>query len=393
MSVRRPRRRRGGRWARMTGDGTRNAARTRHSFPRRTPRTSPIGPTTLVARIHPPAGASSRRERETRRAARAGRAVSAIAVGPSADRYVRRFLAFERTGRGRPGWHWPSLLFPGVWAFYRKMWLTGRRLRAAAGRGRARVRRALAHVRREADVRVDRVARSLAVWILPGVAARALRRLPALRARARRSSGTAERGAKSARDAVQRLAELAPTSTWPRLAWAAARWSSSRARWWSRLRAAYVDLGIRAQRRAGAAVGARRSRTRSRPTWYVGPPAAAAVRPRRRPRAPGRGADRRPRRRPGQRPRERRAWCRRARARRRARSCWRRAATRRITCGGCASRWTFRRATCRRSAAADAASGPAIRVHCVVRRDPRRKVRADRRLPTPRVVAAPARAA
>lgn len=48
-----------------------------------------------------------------------------IATGPHADRYVPRFLAFERAGRAKPGWHWPAFLAPPVWAFYRKLWTEG----------------------------------------------------------------------------------------------------------------------------------------------------------------------------------------------------------------------------------------------------------------------------
>jgi hypothetical protein len=48
-----------------------------------------------------------------------------IAIGPSADYYGPRFVAFERAGRGKAGWHWPALFAPAVWAFYRKLWGVG----------------------------------------------------------------------------------------------------------------------------------------------------------------------------------------------------------------------------------------------------------------------------
>jgi hypothetical protein len=48
-----------------------------------------------------------------------------VAIGPGADRYAPRFLAFERTGRPSTGWHWPSLLMPSLWAFYRRLWVPG----------------------------------------------------------------------------------------------------------------------------------------------------------------------------------------------------------------------------------------------------------------------------
>ncbi len=48
-----------------------------------------------------------------------------IAIGPSADYYGPRILAFERAGHGLAGWHWPALFAPAVWAFYRKLWIAG----------------------------------------------------------------------------------------------------------------------------------------------------------------------------------------------------------------------------------------------------------------------------
>jgi Protein of unknown function (DUF2628) len=48
-----------------------------------------------------------------------------VAVGPNADYYVKRFVKFERTGRSAPSWHWPAFVLPGLWAFYRKLWLYG----------------------------------------------------------------------------------------------------------------------------------------------------------------------------------------------------------------------------------------------------------------------------
>lgn len=48
-----------------------------------------------------------------------------VAVGPAADYYVPRFMRFERGGLALPGWHWPAMLAPAVWAFYRKLWMAG----------------------------------------------------------------------------------------------------------------------------------------------------------------------------------------------------------------------------------------------------------------------------
>jgi hypothetical protein len=132
-----------------------------------------------------------------------------IAVGPSADRYVRRFLAFERRGGGRPGWHWPSLLFPGVWAFYRKMWITGL-LYALLPAGGALAFALVAPRFEHADVAWIACAVA-AIWLLPGV-------VPALLAESllynhiRHLVAKAERGARGATDAVQRLSMHSPTS-------------------------------------------------------------------------------------------------------------------------------------------------------------------------------------
>jgi hypothetical protein len=48
-----------------------------------------------------------------------------LAVGPAADYYAPRFLKFEQVGHSTPGWHWAAMLFPPVWAFYRKLWVSG----------------------------------------------------------------------------------------------------------------------------------------------------------------------------------------------------------------------------------------------------------------------------
>lgn len=132
-----------------------------------------------------------------------------IAVGPSADHFVRRFMAFERTGHARPGWHWPSLFLPVAWAFYRKLWALGAlyALLPIAG--------ALAFSLIEpwfprADL-VWIVAAVLCVWILPGI-------MPALFADAllynecRYRVFRAEQGATGATQAVQRLSDARPTS-------------------------------------------------------------------------------------------------------------------------------------------------------------------------------------
>jgi hypothetical protein len=167
-----------------------------------------------------------------------------IALGPSADRYVRRFLAFERNGSGGPGWHWPSLLFPGVWAFYRKLWLLGivfALLPVAGALGFAMFEPLF----EQADL-VWIACAVLAVWILPGV-------FPALLAESllyqhvRYVVDKAERGARSATDAVQYLAKRSPTSAAAACLLGGGSILAMIGVVGTSLHDAYVDLGIRAR--------------------------------------------------------------------------------------------------------------------------------------------------
>jgi len=133
-----------------------------------------------------------------------------IAVGPAADRYVKRFMAFERAGHARAGWNWPSLFFPAAWAFYRKLWALGA-LYALLPVAGAFVFTMIEPWFERADL-VWIGAAVLCVWILPGV-------LPALLADTflyndcRYRVFRAEQDAEGATQAVQRLAEATPTST------------------------------------------------------------------------------------------------------------------------------------------------------------------------------------
>lgn len=133
-----------------------------------------------------------------------------IAIGPSADRYVRRFMRFEERGRAAPGWHWPSLLFPAGWAFYRKLWALGL-LYALLPIAGAFAFAGMEPWFERADL-VWIAAAVLCVWVLPGI-------LPALLAdtllynHCRYRVTLAEQGANGATHAVQRLARGSPTST------------------------------------------------------------------------------------------------------------------------------------------------------------------------------------
>ncbi|MEO5787156.1 MAG: DUF2628 domain-containing protein [Casimicrobiaceae bacterium] len=46
-----------------------------------------------------------------------------LAVGPHADHYAPRFLAFERAGKPLAMWNWPAFLAPPIWAAYRGLWI------------------------------------------------------------------------------------------------------------------------------------------------------------------------------------------------------------------------------------------------------------------------------
>jgi hypothetical protein len=132
-----------------------------------------------------------------------------IAVGPGADRYAPRFLSFERHGRPRPGWHWPALVAPAAWAFYRRLWGAGMLCTLLPLAGLA----AFLSVapRLDDSALMFWGAALVTVWLLPNL-------LPALLAdslvyfRARRVVHAAEASGNSPTDAVKRLAAAQPTS-------------------------------------------------------------------------------------------------------------------------------------------------------------------------------------
>lgn len=132
-----------------------------------------------------------------------------VAVGPEADRYVPRFLEFERAGHARPGWNWPAFLAPPVWAFYRKLWPEGiafSLLPVAGAFGFAAFGGSI-----EGTGATWWIALAVLVWLLPavlsGLSADAL-----LWGRMRRVVANAEAAAKSATKAVEALAGGRPTS-------------------------------------------------------------------------------------------------------------------------------------------------------------------------------------
>ncbi len=186
----------------------------RHARPARIPVTAPSSPYSAwftpqavlpgnASTIRMPGGESPRVVRP------ALSVLFRIAIGPAADRYVRRFMDFERVGHPRAGWNWGAFAFPAGWAFYRRLWALGALyalLPIAGAFGLALMepwfeRAGLTWI----------AAAVLCVWVLPGV-------LPALLAdtilylECRYRVARAERGATGATHAVQRLAAGAPTS-------------------------------------------------------------------------------------------------------------------------------------------------------------------------------------
>ena len=167
-----------------------------------------------------------------------------IAVGPAADRYVRRFLAFERDGHSGPGWHWPSLLMPCVWAFYRRLWVPGLLFALLPIAG------ALAFAAFEPRFdRADSIwvaCALLAVWILPGIAP-ALCADALLYLRVRRVVRDAEECSTGAVGAVKRLSAATPTSMTAAVCLGGGTLFIVLGVLFPHFQAAYVELGIRAQ--------------------------------------------------------------------------------------------------------------------------------------------------
>lgn len=132
-----------------------------------------------------------------------------IAIGPRADRYVPRFLAFERAGHALPGWHWPAFLAPPVWAFYRKLWSEGvafSLLPVAGAFAFAALGGSL-----DGTGALWWVALAFSVWLFPALLS-ALAADALLWGRVRRDVARAETAAESASKAVHTLAGAVPTS-------------------------------------------------------------------------------------------------------------------------------------------------------------------------------------
>jgi hypothetical protein len=132
-----------------------------------------------------------------------------LAVGPAADYYTPRFLEFERTGHMEPGWHWAAMLVPPVWAFYRKLWVTGIVYATMPLLGALAVR-ALGE-------RIDDwnmpflIVAALLIWLLPSLCAATMAHSLLYR-RIRRLVRRAEATSVNAADAARVITERDPTS-------------------------------------------------------------------------------------------------------------------------------------------------------------------------------------
>jgi hypothetical protein len=132
-----------------------------------------------------------------------------VAVGPGADRYVPRFIGYERAGRPLLGWHWGALLFGSAWAFYRRLWLP------ATGYAALSVAGAAAFVAVEPDLGDSPwtwfAVVALLVWLVPGIIAALFAHMHVY-ARVKRLVARAEGFSVGATGIVKWLAARPPTA-------------------------------------------------------------------------------------------------------------------------------------------------------------------------------------
>lgn len=132
-----------------------------------------------------------------------------LAVGPAADYYAPRFLRFEQAGHSKPGFHWAAMVFPPVWAFYRKLWISGIVYAAMPVAGALAV---LALGERIEDWNVPwLIGAALLTWLLPALCAATLAD-SLLYHRIRRVVRRAEARTVNAAEAAQVIVERSPTS-------------------------------------------------------------------------------------------------------------------------------------------------------------------------------------
>jgi hypothetical protein len=132
-----------------------------------------------------------------------------VAVGPGADRYVPRFINYERAGRPLVGWHWGALVFGSAWACYRRLWLP------ATGYAALSVAGAAAFVAVEPDLGDSPwswfAVMALLVWLVPGIVAALFAHMHVY-ARVKRLVARAEGFSVGATGIVKWLAARPPTA-------------------------------------------------------------------------------------------------------------------------------------------------------------------------------------
>jgi hypothetical protein len=131
-----------------------------------------------------------------------------IAVGPHADYYARRFVQYERSGRGAASWNWPAFALPTFWAFYRKLWAYGVACALLPLFG-ALAFTGLDLVRGDSRL-IWWACAALFCWLLPAVICATFANAVYYR-RVRRLVQRAETNARSAEIAAKRLLQRGPT--------------------------------------------------------------------------------------------------------------------------------------------------------------------------------------
>ncbi len=132
-----------------------------------------------------------------------------LAVGPNADHYAARFLAFEKAGKPLTTWNWPAFLAPPIWAAYRGLWIAALVFALLPLGG--------ALVFLFVNASIDRAPglwalfALLLIWAIPGAIAASLADYLVYR-RVRRESLAAERESANPVDAASRVASARSVS-------------------------------------------------------------------------------------------------------------------------------------------------------------------------------------
>jgi hypothetical protein len=173
-----------------------------------------------------------------------------VAVGRGADYFAPRFVAYEGTAGVRAGWHWPALLLPAAWAFYRRLWLLGAVLSLLPIVGALLLRLYDSGL---PDSPVAWLAVVLVVvWLVPGVVGAALA-TPMLYRRLRDLVRQVEASTPTVASAASALAKLQPTAPAAAVLFGGGAIVIALCAIGPDLAAAYAERGIRAQIAAGLA--------------------------------------------------------------------------------------------------------------------------------------------